>query len=34
MNITEEFNTIIIKYKLDRHYPRFQKKLKAEQIIR
>ena len=34
MNITEEFNNIIIKYQLDRRYPQFQKKLKAEQIIR
>lgn len=33
MNITEELNQIIIKYQLDRYYPRFQMKLQAEKII-
>lgn len=33
MNLTEEFNQIILKYNLDIHYPRFRKKIYAEQII-
>lgn len=33
MNITEELNQIIIKYQLDRYYPRFRMKLQAEKII-
>lgn len=34
MDITNELNEIIIKYHLDRHYPRFQKKVKAEKILK
>lgn len=33
MNITEVLNQIIIKYQLDRYYPRFRMKLQAEKII-
>lgn len=33
MDITRELNDIIIKYKLDKYYPRFQKKIKAEKIL-
>ena len=34
MNITDLLNEIIIKYNLDKYYPRFQKKLRAEQILK
>lgn len=33
MDITRELNEIIIKYHLDRYYPRFQKKIEAEKIL-
>lgn len=33
MNITAELNQIILKYQLDRYYPRFRMKLEAEKII-
>lgn len=33
MNITEELNQIIVKYQLDRYYPRFQMKLQAQRIV-
>ena len=33
MNITEELNQIIIKYQLDRYYPRFRMKIQAQKII-
>ena len=33
MNITKELDQIIVKYQLDRYYPRYRLKLRAEELI-